>query len=119
VRACAASSCVLGACEPGFEDCNGQLPDGCEAELGFDPLNCGRCGRACGGSETCELGACCVALPAGTYQASCVGCTACEGVLSCLCQDVTQALVPTSIPLDPPCPGGFTNCNGVLQCQGC
>jgi hypothetical protein len=26
---------------------------------------------------------------------------------------------PAMVPLNPPCPGGFHNCNGSLQCPAC
>jgi hypothetical protein len=102
-----------------FADCNGDASDGCETDLSFSG-NCGRCGHACNGAQFCGLGGCCEnSLPAGSYLATCEGCSACEGVLQCLCKDVTQALQPTSIPLTPACPGEFINCDGVLKCTSC
>ena len=47
----AAPDCEDGACaftcDAGFADCNGDLEDGCESEVDFDPANCGGCGSAC------------------------------------------------------------------------
>ena len=40
--------CEIVECEDGFEDCNGAVADGCEAELAADPDNCGSCGTTCG-----------------------------------------------------------------------
>lgn len=44
-------SCVRGACavtcDRGFEDCDGNGANGCEASLNADAQNCGKCGRAC------------------------------------------------------------------------
>lgn len=42
---CVDGKCQLGACNPGFADCDG---DGlCREDLRSDPLNCGQCGNAC------------------------------------------------------------------------
>ena len=46
---CAEGSCVVGSCDEGFADCNADLSDGCEADIGIDLFNCGACGNACGG----------------------------------------------------------------------
>lgn len=120
-RLCSNSMCVPGECFPGYVDCNMDPQDGCEAmPMGNDHLNCGQCGRQCGGNELCNSGLCCNAmLPPGTYQATCSNCLACEGVLSCTCPDQTQALQQTSIQLFPSCGMGYFNCNGVLQCGPC
>lgn len=115
--ACTPMGCTRGPCQPGFADCDG-MPNGCEAELQVDSNNCGMCGRACFGSETCVFGRCCGPLPMGSYQASCSGCEACNGVLTCLCDDAMQNPQPASIPLGS-CGSNITNCNGVLLCNGC
>ncbi len=44
---CDSGTCVVVSCEAGFEDCNHQAADGCEAQLASDPANCGQCGNAC------------------------------------------------------------------------
>jgi hypothetical protein len=116
-RTCVGGQCVLGQCNPGFGDCNANPADGCEADLGL-PTSCGSCGRLCQAGDFCSLGRCCQSLPPGTYTATCQQCEACEGLLTCLCKDAAQNLQPTSIPLGP-CGGGYTNCNGVLMCNGC
>lgn len=117
VRACSANTCVLGPCQPGFGDCNGMPQDGCEAQLGFDTANCGACNQPCAAGESCNLGRCCGALPAGSYQATCIGCEACGGLLTCICEDAMQNPTPASIPLG--CPTNYVNCNGVLTCGSC
>lgn len=54
---CAASTCGL-SCDAGYADCNGNLPDGCEADLAA-PQHCGACGNVCGASTPhCIQGAC-------------------------------------------------------------
>ena len=117
VRACSAGVCVLGPCQPGFENCNGSALDGCEALVGSDAMNCGGCNLACNAGQSCNLGRCCGAIPAGSYQATCTGCEACGGLLTCICRDAAQNPTPTSIPLS--CPFNYENCNGVLRCGFC
>ncbi|MEZ4294892.1 MAG: fibrinogen-like YCDxxxxGGGW domain-containing protein [Polyangiaceae bacterium] len=66
---CVAGVCEIGACEPGFVDCNGNPLDGCEAALDTDGENCGACGNTCDnphGTSTCVGGAC-VASCADNY----------------------------------------------------
>ncbi len=115
-RACINTTCAPGPCMPGFEDCNMLGGDGCEAVLGSDGLNCGSCGRACFAGDTCTFGRCCGAVPTGSYQATCTNCEACDGLLTCQCDDSMQIPRQTSLPLG--CPN-ITNCNGVLLCNGC
>ena len=58
---CASGSCAP-ACTAGFADCNNKLSDGCETNLGNDPLHCGGCLNACAApdnsSATCGGGFC-------------------------------------------------------------
>ncbi len=62
---CSASKCATGACDYGWDDCNGNPADGCEANLHVDPANCTGCGMACqiahgipGCSDGCYIEAC-------------------------------------------------------------
>jgi hypothetical protein len=66
-RACSNGTCVPGACNSGFGNCNNNSSDGCEANLLSSTSNCGTCGTVCstpanavagclGG--TCGVGAC-------------------------------------------------------------
>ena len=58
VASCDAGVCET-ACVAGFEDCNGDPADGCEAEVAFDPAHCGSCGAACpGATDACVSGLC-------------------------------------------------------------
>ena len=56
------AACVMGrctiACDPGFGDCDGDVANGCEVELRWDFNHCGRCGRACPGTQVCREGEC-------------------------------------------------------------
>ena len=53
--ACAAGSCSF-SCEAGFQDCDLDPGNGCEAQPQVDPNNCGVCGKSCVGA--CVMGAC-------------------------------------------------------------
>jgi cysteine-rich repeat protein len=60
-------------CEEGFEDCNEDPSDGCEAELSRDARHCGECGNRCGagpfGTAVCQAGRC--ALDCQPGRATC------------------------------------------------
>jgi hypothetical protein len=46
------------SCEPGYADCDLKYSNGCEVALGADAKNCGACGAACAGAQTCADGGC-------------------------------------------------------------
>lgn len=46
VGVCVAGACLL-VCDAGFDDCNGDVTDGCEVGVGDDEQNCGGCGVVC------------------------------------------------------------------------
>jgi hypothetical protein len=55
---CVAGVCVTCACQPGLTDCDGDCSNGCEANLGVDPKNCGQCGSQCAPGMSCMYGVC-------------------------------------------------------------
>jgi hypothetical protein len=55
---CANSMCVAGGCLPGFDDCDGDPANGCEANLVTSSEHCGACGLQCVAGMTCTNGAC-------------------------------------------------------------
>lgn len=61
-QACAAQqACEAGACDcdEGYDDCNGEAVDGCEAALERDDAHCGGCGSSCDAQNTrCGEGVC-------------------------------------------------------------
>ena len=40
-------ACDIAVCYSGYDNCDGDLRNGCEAEVLLDPGNCGACGRKC------------------------------------------------------------------------
>jgi len=59
--ACRGGACTIAACDPGWEDCDGDRSNGCEVDLQTDAENCGACGRACrleGAVAVCRSGTC-------------------------------------------------------------
>ncbi|MBL8600988.1 MAG: hypothetical protein JNK72_03595 [Myxococcales bacterium] len=62
--ACAASRCVVGSCNTGFGNCDGNAQNGCEVDTRSSVTNCGTCGVSCAfarGTAACERGACAIA----------------------------------------------------------
>lgn len=49
---CLDSTCDKLKCKDGWGDCNGNIEDGCETELGTE-ANCTECGSACDPGQTC------------------------------------------------------------------
>jgi hypothetical protein len=68
-ESCAGGLCLLGACDPGFTDCDKDAKTGCEADLTTDIQHCGSCGNdctaavpnvaaTCGSGGVCSYGGC-------------------------------------------------------------
>ena len=55
---CAAGRCAIRSCNDGFDDCNDEARDGCEANLATDSKNCGQCGTTCAAGTVCAAGHC-------------------------------------------------------------
>ena len=63
VAVCAAGICKIGMCSPGFDDCDMDARNGCEASTGSDIKNCGGCGKQCNtpnANALCVVGVCSV-----------------------------------------------------------
>lgn len=62
VAGCVASACVLEACLPGRDDCDGDPDNGCERDVSADVASCGACDLACDlpgvRTHVCVEGAC-------------------------------------------------------------
>ena len=55
---CTYGKCVISQCKPDYDDCNGILSDGCEANLLLDASNCGSCGTKCPSGQVCYSSKC-------------------------------------------------------------
>lgn len=68
---CDKGSCVIGACNSGYKDCNGKVSDGCEVNLNTDVNHCGDCPVDCttavqNATPVCSSGSC-------SYSGNCNG----------------------------------------------
>ncbi len=70
--ACAASACVVTACDMGYQDCDHDGANGCESNPNTDVMNCGRCGMACTGGMACTAGVCGCPAGQGMCHGACV-----------------------------------------------
>lgn len=57
IAVCANSVCSVSACLTGFNNCDGNVANGCESSL-LTTQNCGACGVVCAANQTCSAGAC-------------------------------------------------------------
>jgi hypothetical protein len=133
----AARSCVVGrcgiTCDVGFADCDGDLGNGCEADLVTSPTQCGTCGTVCPARP--QAGPACVsracALRCDTGFADCDGalangcevdvrtsaahCGACGR--ACAVPNASAACAASMCAITT-CAAGFGNCNGRYD-DGC
>ncbi|MEZ4407319.1 MAG: hypothetical protein R3A52_12690 [Polyangiales bacterium] len=114
--ACAASRCVVGSCNGGFADCDGNAANGCETNTGSTPSSCGSCGNACSLPNTavnaCVSGSCRVQTCAGGYG-DCDGAPA-NGCEANLATDVNNCGACGRRPAEA-CNLADDNCNGVCD----
>ncbi len=47
-----------GGCAAGYQDCDNDLANGCEAHVATDAANCGVCGKTCGSKQSCIASTC-------------------------------------------------------------
>jgi hypothetical protein len=92
------------SCDTGYDDCNGEDADGCEASLAL-PAHCGSCENDCGDQPLCENGKC-----GCTEDAQC-------GSSSLSCCDNTCTNTNSVCSLWP-CPVASTR-RELLHCGGC
>ncbi len=132
-----AASCVNGgcqiACNMGFGDCNGNVADGCEANLSTDAANCASCGHACSlahAAAACSGGACVIsACAAGFGDCDGLSSNGCETDLGSDVNHCGSCLGVCALPHASPscvggscriaaCAAGFSDCDGVAG-DGC
>lgn len=113
-----AGRCAIGACAPGFGDCDGTYTNGCETNINTSAVHCGACHAPCGDARGCAMGAC-VSCD-GDFDT--VRSPACGGDD---CDDSDQGVYPRRAEL---CNGRDDNCDGraedpsdaaiIAACQG-
>ncbi|MBO6935678.1 MAG: hypothetical protein JJ863_11910 [Deltaproteobacteria bacterium] len=144
VPSCVTGTCEVVGCNVGFDDCDSDAMNGCEADVAGDPATCGGCGITCpadppNASPICTMGTCGVACIPGyancnmdssdgceTFLGSATSCGACG--VSCdgatpLCSGSTS----TGFSCTGGCGAGETLCDGscvniasdVANCNGC
>ncbi|MBN2196302.1 MAG: hypothetical protein JW751_26045 [Polyangiaceae bacterium] len=108
-RSCEGGNCLMGACNPGFDNCNGFTNDGCEVTLATDPDHCGSCSKLCDlpyANEGCNSGNCTIASCVTNHQN-------CDALVTNGCEaDLTSTET---------CGDCSTHCsvaNGTPQCTG-
>ncbi|WP_437605531.1 hypothetical protein WMF20_31075 [Sorangium sp. So ce834] len=125
-EACVGGACEFGACDAGYADCDGDLTNGCEANIGASLANCGACGASCsypGAAEACLSGVCvmgacdagfanCDNDPAngcevdtGTSLANCGGCN-----IACSLPHAAESCLAGTCVLGA-CEAGYANCD--------
>lgn len=134
VAACRAGQCAVARCQDGYEDCDGDPRNGCEAHVGgSDPQNCGGCGKTCqlaNASSTCRDGACALTLCDSGYEdcdgKSDNGCEAqtssdvlhCGGCrTTCSTNHIVRAC--GNGVCNGACEAGWSDCDGDKQANGC
>jgi len=135
-RACVSGSCETPACNAGFADCNNnKQSDGCEINLMNDVSNCNACGRVCSTqnivracvSGSCETPTCTLGFADCNNNKQSDGCeinlmtdvlncNACGRV--CSTANVNRACSGGSCQAGT-CTGGYQDCNGNMQSDGC
>ncbi len=103
---CQSGKCGIAACAQGYSDCNGDVRDGCEANLMSSLAHCGACGSVCArpnAQMTCQAGTC-------GYLGCMPGWTDLDGLPSNGCEYACTATPGPDLPDD-----GFvdSNCDGI------
>jgi hypothetical protein len=133
--ACVNGVCTIGACNPGFANCNNITADGCEASVNTTQ-NCGSCGLVCPSvpnatvvcsNGTCQIGAC----NAGFANCDNVFANGCEvnvtnstnncGACGVVCTpgpNVSAMTCVNGVCAIAGCNAGFRNCDGNVA-NGC
>ncbi len=119
--ACVNGQCVIGACAPGFANCDNISANGCETNVASSTANCGGCNVSCNlanATSSCVNGQCVIAS-CNVGWANCDGITAngCETNLSNNvnnCNACGNVCVPTANVTSVSCVNGTCKITGCL-----
>jgi hypothetical protein len=120
---CVAGACRIATCVGGFVNCDGDMTNGCEANLN-SAAHCGRCGNACPVGTVCANGACSSSCPSGqticgtacaTLASDLNNCGACGNACPIRANATSACVAGTCQQL---CNTGFANCDGDWS-NGC
>ncbi len=124
IATCGGGSCPLAACNPGYGNCDGMVPNGCETNTNLSNSHCGGCGVVCAAGQVCANGLCRSTCATGTTlcAGSCVDltsnathCGTCGRV--CVLANATAGCA-SSVCTVTACAAGFGNCDGMAA-NGC
>jgi hypothetical protein len=109
IATCASGTCQRVSCETGFDDCDGNATNGCEAALS-SITHCGACGVACTGpanrAVSCDNGTCGVGACVSGFQD-------CDGNADNGCEwDINDGACPC-VGTDDSDGDGLTNCTEI------
>jgi hypothetical protein len=80
--ACVAGACTITACDDGFGNCDGNVPNGCETNVRTSVTHCGRCMNECparaNGFPGCVAGACVISCQSGFADCNDMEADGCE-----------------------------------------
>lgn len=131
ITVCSEGTCMLEACEDGFDDCDGDPSNGCETSLNT-LQNCGSCNKVCDGVDNgapgciagrCGVGTClaafgdCDGMPGNGCEEPLVGdnCGSCG--LACSPSHANGDCETGACVVDT-CKGDYRDCNGLPN-DGC
>jgi hypothetical protein len=118
--------CVVGQCNAGYADCNGDPTDGCEVDTqDGDPNNCGACGKKCdttNAAASCSGGSCTIACKSGFGDCDGDVTNGCEtnlanttndcGACGTACTNPNGTTTCSGSACHPVCTGTFKDCDG-------
>jgi hypothetical protein len=110
------SGCYLQACTYGFDDCNGDVKDGCETSVTSDVKNCGGCGMVCPPVAHATVG--CVNAVCGLISCQ-QGWSDCDGNAKNGCEVQTNSDIKNCGKCGAACGMGQVCINSSCTCANC